>query len=70
MAARNALSATMVNYLGARMNLFLEIGILRADQGKFWIMKKRLLSTSKQVNASSLLLNPKQAQCSLKHYHS
>ena len=36
-AARNALSTTMVNYIGARMNLLLEIGILRADREDFWI---------------------------------
>ena len=42
-AARNALSTTMVNYLGARMNLFLEIGILRADRGKFWISEEAII---------------------------
>ncbi|MEK9862125.1 MAG: TolC family protein, partial [Verrucomicrobiota bacterium] len=36
-AARNSLSTTMVNYIGARMNLLLEIGILRADREDFWI---------------------------------
>jgi outer membrane protein TolC len=36
-AARNALSTTMVNYIGARMNLLLEIGILRTDREDFWI---------------------------------
>ena len=42
-AARNALSTTMVNYLGARMNLFLEVGILRADREQFWISEEAVI---------------------------
>ncbi len=42
-AARNALSTTMVNYIGARMNLFLEVGILRADREQFWISEEAVI---------------------------
>jgi len=42
-AARNALSTTMVNYIGARMNLFLEVGILRADRDQFWISEEAVI---------------------------
>lgn len=56
-SARNALSTTMVNYLGARMNLLLEIGILRTDREQFWISEDAVIvdlasSTDHDVDAS------------------
>ena len=54
----------MVNYLGARVNLFGN-QYLRADR-KFWISEEAIIDL-KTGGVSSLLLNPKQAQFSLKH---
>ena len=51
-AARNALSTTMVNYIGARMNLLLEIGILRADREDFWISQDAVVVDLKSEQLS------------------
>lgn len=51
-AARNALSTTMVNYIGERMNLLLEIGILRADREDFWISQDAVVVDLKSEQLS------------------
>lgn len=51
-AARNSLSTTMVNYIGARMNLLLEIGILRADREDFWISQDAVVVDLKSEQLS------------------